>query len=159
MSGTGMCAGGLTWLDATDSTHTFFVDAEIQGHSTLGPAPNGMYAMVAEGADSRVGPIPGQFNMQPTYMLNLNTTLFAGVQRISDGSDVETYPNLGQWTASDTEKSFAFDLRHYNPFTGVGAERPAAIWPQTVALVAGTKQVYKIDNRGGVFGKVFPYLA
>ena len=30
---------------------------------------------------------------------------------------------------------------------------------RSVTRVAGTKQLYKIDNRGNIYGKVFPYLA
>ena len=77
-----------------------------------------------------------------------------------DGGHVQSYPNMGQWLAGDADKNFAFDLRHYNPDVGVGPERPAMTWPQNYTLVAGTKQLYKIDNGTALFaGKVFPYLA
>ena len=161
MSGTGMCAGALGWFQSADISHTFFLDTSpvSQDHGTLGPAPGGMYASVVTGGFSRIGPIPGQFNLMPTDSMSMTTSTFGGVQRLSDGGDVQSYPNLSQWTASDVEKSFAFDLRHFNPGYGAGPERPTTLWAQTYNLVAGTKQLYKIDNRGGVFGKVYPYLA
>jgi len=116
-----------------------------------------MYATLVAGGASRIGPIPDQFNLPANFNQNLNTTVFAGVKRES-GADVESYPNLGQWTAPDADKQFAFDLRHLNPGYGSGPENPSGIWPQTYSRVQGTKQVYRIDNYGGVFGKVFPYL-
>jgi hypothetical protein len=160
ITGTSMCNGVTAWFDATDTTHTFYPDtSEVSGgHGTVGPGPNGMLATIAEGGASRIGPFPGQLDLPANFVQNLVVTTFAGVTRNSS-DDVQSYPNLGQWTATDAEKAFAFDLRHLNPAGGWGPERPAGIWPQTYALVPGRKQVYQIDNYGGVFGKVFPYLA
>ena len=56
-------------------------------------------------------------------------------------------------------EEFRFRLAALQSTDGSGPERPANIWSQTVSQVAGTRQVYKIDNHGGIFGKVFPYLA
>lgn len=158
MTGTAMCAGVVGWIDASDTSHKFYPDNRGDGHGTLGPAPGGMIAMLVERGAARVGPFPDQLNMPYNFVQNLTTTVFDGVTRNSD-TDVQSYPNLTQWTASDAEKEFAFDLRHLNPSAGWGPERPAGIWPQNYVLIPGLKQVYKIDNYGAVFGKVFPYLA
>lgn len=160
MAGTNMCSGVYAWLDGTDASHTFYTDssAAMQGHAAVGPAPDGMFATVVDGAVSRVGPIPGQFNAPANFVQNLYTSTFAGISRIS-GEAVESYPTLGLWSASDAEKNFAFDLRHLNPSFSYGPEAPSAIWPQSYALVPGLRQVYKIDNYGNVYGKVLPYLA
>lgn len=160
MTGTGMCGGTYAWFDAADTTHTFYPDnsAVTADHGATGPAPKGLYATIVMGGAARIGGIPEQFNQPAMFVQNQNTTSFAGVRRDA-GSDVESYPNLGQWTASDAEKQYAFDLRHLNPGYGSGPERPSGIWRQKYVLVPGAKQLYKIDNYGGVFGKVFPYLA
>src|ERR1019366_8156634 len=98
MSGTGMCAGAVAWLDATDVSHTFYLDTSLltEGHSAIGPAPDGMYATVMEGAASRLGPIPGQLGLPPTFTLNIENNAFAGVGHPA-GEDIQSYPNLGQW--------------------------------------------------------------
>ena len=161
MTATKMCASVNAWFNASDTTHTFYNDngAMNDGHATVGPAPGGMLATIREGGATRIGPsIPGQVGLPPNFTQNFGTTTFAGVTR-GAGDDVQNYPNLRQWTAPDAEKAFTFDFHHLNPAVGVGPEAPMGVWRQNCALVPGLKQVYKIDNYGGVFGKVFPYLA
>ncbi len=160
MTGTGLCSGDVVWFDATGQDPAFYPDTSniTGGHITLGPAPNGAIAEVAEGGASRIGPIPDQFNRPVSFAMNLFGTTFGGVS--VDSQDwVQSYPNVGQWTATEDRKAFAFDLRHYNPGAGTSLEAPVGIFKQQYTLVPGMSQVYSIDNFGGVFGKIYPYLA
>ncbi|MBZ5603460.1 MAG: hypothetical protein LAO79_14260 [Acidobacteriia bacterium] len=146
------CPGGTYWLNALDATHSYIAETPTVGgnHPDFGEGSSG-YTYVGGAPPSYLirpnQPLPSGLGTPVTVSV-LGSPVFSSGQ-IPD-IYLQSYPSKRQQGAltPGSEMNWALDVRHYNPSSGQSAESPESLFGNTVTLVAGTRQTYRITFAG-----------